>query len=56
MKLNPINALMTKMTFQTTLLKSAYTVQEIHAMVALTDFKTCEIQTNAIGMEIALTK
>jgi ubiquinone/menaquinone biosynthesis C-methylase UbiE len=56
MRLNPINAWMTKWTFKNFLLKSAYTQPEIRAMVAQTDFHTCDIQTDSIGMEIQLAK
>ena len=56
MNLNPVNKLMTKFTFHNMLLKNAYTQQEIRDMVAQTDFHTCEIQTDAIGMEISLRK
>jgi ubiquinone/menaquinone biosynthesis C-methylase UbiE len=56
MHMNPINAFMTKLTFQTTLLKSAYTTKEIRDMVAQTDFHRCDIQTDAVGMEIELKK
>lgn len=56
MHMNAINRWMTKWTFNSFLLKNAYTVQEIRALVAQTDFHTCDIQTDALGMEIWLTK
>lgn len=56
MRVNALNAIMTKWTFQSFLLKNAYTAQEIRELVALTDFHTCEIKTDALGMEITLVK
>lgn len=56
MQLNAINGFMTKWTFQNFLLKSAYTQSEIRALVAQTAFHTCDIKTDAIGMEITLAK
>lgn len=54
--LNAFNRWMTKLTFNSFLLKNAYTVPEIRALVAQTDFHTCDVQTDLIGMEIWLTK
>jgi ubiquinone/menaquinone biosynthesis C-methylase UbiE len=56
MKLNPLNALMTRWTFKHVLLKNAYTQDEIEALVAQTSFKQCNIQNDLIGMEIWLEK
>jgi ubiquinone/menaquinone biosynthesis C-methylase UbiE len=56
MHMNAINRWMTKWTFHSFLLKNAYTVNEIRALVAQTDFHTCDIQTDALGMEIWLSK
>lgn len=56
MGLSALNAFWTKLTFQTMLLKSAYTQDQIRALVAQTDFHTCRVETDAIGMEIWLEK
>src|SRR5713226_7698229 len=44
MKLNALNALLTKFTFRQVLLKNAYTRGEMDALVARTNFKRCDIQ------------
>jgi ubiquinone/menaquinone biosynthesis C-methylase UbiE len=56
MELNPINTLMTRWTFSHMLLKRAYTQSEIRQFVAQTDFVTCEISEDLIGMEVWLEK
>jgi ubiquinone/menaquinone biosynthesis C-methylase UbiE len=56
MGLGPVNRLLTKWTFRTTLLKNAYTSEGIRRMVASTEFGTCAIEQDAISMEIWLTK
>ena len=56
MKLNSLNSLFTKLTFRQFLLKNAYTGGEIDALVAKTNFKHCDIQSDLIGMEIRLEK
>lgn len=56
MGLGPVNRLLTKWTFRTTLLKNAYTSEGIRRMVASTGFGVCEIEQDAISMEIWLTK
>lgn len=52
MGLGPINALMTRWTFKAMLLKSAYTVDEMKAMVAQTPFGTCKIEVDRIGFHV----
>jgi len=56
MKLNRWNAFLTRWTFKHILLKNAYTPKRFEALVAKTNFKRCDIQTDLIGMEIRLTK
>jgi ubiquinone/menaquinone biosynthesis C-methylase UbiE len=56
MHMNFINAAITKLTFQTMLLKNAYTPDAMRALVAQSLFRTCDIQTDAVGMDIWLTK
>ncbi|MCC6168486.1 MAG: class I SAM-dependent methyltransferase [Caldilineaceae bacterium] len=56
MGLGRVNEWLTKWTFRTTLLKNAYTAEEMRRMVAQTEFGTCDIDLDTIGMEIWLTK
>jgi ubiquinone/menaquinone biosynthesis C-methylase UbiE len=56
MGLSWINRLLTKWTFKHTLLKNAYTTKQIQQFVAETNFGTCEIRGDTIGMEIWLEK
>lgn len=56
MGLGRVNEWLTKWTFRTTLLKNAYTADEIRRMVAQTEFGTCEIEQDTISMEIWLAK
>lgn len=56
MKLNAVNAFLTRGAFKGMLLKSAYTQAQMEALVAQTSFKACDIKCDYIGMEIALTK
>ncbi len=56
MKLNPLNAFLTRWTFRHVLLKNAYTRGEFEALVAGTNFKQCDIQNDLIGMEITLKR
>lgn len=56
MHMNFLNAFFTKITFQTVLLKSAYTVQSMRDLVAQTNFHTADIQTDTVGMNVWLTK
>jgi ubiquinone/menaquinone biosynthesis C-methylase UbiE len=56
MGLSWINRLLTNWTFKHVLLKNAYTRGEIERFVSQTNFGTCEIRADAIGMEIWLEK
>ena len=56
MKLNAVNAFLTRCAFRGMLLKNAYTVAEIEALASGTSFKVCDIKTDNIGMEITLSK
>lgn len=56
MGLDPINALMVKWTFKHMLLKSAYSLNEMKAMVAKTPFGKCKIDLNGIGFQVWLEK
>lgn len=56
MNLNRINSLMTKWAFHLMLLRKAYTQAEIRQLVAQTDFHSCDIRLDPIGMAIWLTK
>ena len=47
---------MTKITFKHMLLKRAYTVAQMESLVAASDFKSCEIIRNPVGMEIRLVR
>jgi ubiquinone/menaquinone biosynthesis C-methylase UbiE len=56
MHLDAINAWLTRMAFRGMLLKNAYTRDAMKAMVAQTRFKTCDVTSDTIGMEVTLTK
>lgn len=56
MKLTPLNAFMTKLTFRQFLLKNAYTRGEFEAMAAQSNFKRCDVQVGLIGLEVSLEK
>jgi ubiquinone/menaquinone biosynthesis C-methylase UbiE len=56
MNLNRVNALFTRWAFRFMLLKNAYTPEEIRKFVGQTKFRQCDIRTDAVGMEIWLTK
>lgn len=56
MGLNWINTLTTKWTFKYMLLKRAHTPAGMEKLVAQSNFKRCEIQTNNIGMNVWLKK
>ena len=56
MKLDPVNSFITRVTFRQFLLKNAYTRAEIEVLVAQTNFKRCDVQSDLIGMEIRLKK
>jgi ubiquinone/menaquinone biosynthesis C-methylase UbiE len=54
--LSGINAFLTKLVFQTTLLKNAYTKSELEKMVSQTDFTKLKIEEDALGMDVWLEK
>lgn len=56
LRLSAANAWMTKFTFKHMLLKRAYSEAHMSALVAQSDFKTCEIAKSAVGMEIRLVR
>ena len=45
-----------KFTFKHMLLKRAYTEEQMKALAASSDFKSCEIVKIAVGMEIRLSR
>ena len=56
MHLGPVNRWMVRWTFQNMLLKSAYRVAEMKAMVAQTPFRQCKVEINGIGFQVWLEK
>jgi ubiquinone/menaquinone biosynthesis C-methylase UbiE len=56
MGLGPINKMLTKLTFRTMLLKSAYTKEQFRYMLAEANFRSVDIQESGIGFEISMTK
>ena len=56
LKLSAWNSWVTRMTFKHMLLKRAYTEQQIESLAAASDFKSCEIIKNQVGMEIRLIR
>lgn len=54
MGLNPINTLITKFTFKTSLIKRAYTRAQFESMLAQSDFQHYEIEETDIGVEVWL--
>lgn len=52
LKLSRTSAFMTKWTFKHMLLKRAYTEESMKALAAQSEFGTCEIKRNAVGMEV----
>ena len=56
LRISGLNALLTKLVFKTTLLKTAYTKPEIEGMVSQTDFTNLRIDEDALGMDIWLEK
>jgi ubiquinone/menaquinone biosynthesis C-methylase UbiE len=56
MGLNTLNAAFTRLTFKLMLKKSAYNPARFTALVARSEFKTCEIQSEGIGMAVWLKK
>ncbi|PTM58448.1 class I SAM-dependent methyltransferase [Desmospora activa] len=51
-----INALMTKWTFRSMLIKRAYTKDQFEEMVTKSRFQTCRIEQDKIGLEVWLQK
>lgn len=56
MGLGPINQFMVRWTFKNMLLKNAYTVDEMRAMVARTPFGQCTIKLDGVGFQVLLEK
>jgi ubiquinone/menaquinone biosynthesis C-methylase UbiE len=56
MGLGWFNSLLTKLTFKFMLLKTAYSEAQFRQMASATPFKSCEIQADAIGLAVTLTK
>jgi ubiquinone/menaquinone biosynthesis C-methylase UbiE len=56
MGLGPINRAMVRWTFKNMLLKSAYSVDEIRAMVGRTPFGQCKIEMDGVGFQVWLEK
>ena len=54
--LGGINRLMTKWTFQSFLLKNAYTIAEMEAFVSQTPFQECRVEADEIGFTLWLEK
>ena len=52
LKLSRTSAFMTKFTFKHMLLKRAYTEESMRVVAARSEFGSCEIKRNAIGMEV----
>jgi ubiquinone/menaquinone biosynthesis C-methylase UbiE len=56
MGLGPINRFMVRWTFKNMLLKNAYSVDEMKAMVAQTPFGQCQINIDGVGFQVLLRK
>jgi ubiquinone/menaquinone biosynthesis C-methylase UbiE len=56
MGLGTINKILTKLTFRTMLLKSAYTQEQFRYMLEQANFRRVDIQESGIGFEISTTK
>jgi len=56
MGLGRINSLLTKWIFKYSLLKRAYSQEQFREMDSQTAFRTCDIKTDLIGLEVSLTK
>jgi ubiquinone/menaquinone biosynthesis C-methylase UbiE len=54
--ISPANTWMTKFTFKHMLLKRAYTGGQMTSLAGESDFKSCEIVKNNVGMEIRLIR
>jgi ubiquinone/menaquinone biosynthesis C-methylase UbiE len=52
LRLSRTSAWMTKWTFKHMLLKRAYTEDAMKALAAKSEFGSCEITRNAVGMEV----
>ncbi len=56
MGIGPINRFLVRWTFKNMLLKSAYSVDEMKAMVAQTPFRECRITADGLGFQVWLEK
>lgn len=56
MGIGPLNQFLVRWTFRNMLLKSAYSVDEMRAMVAQTPFGRCEIHVDGVGFQVWLKK
>ena len=56
MGLTTVNRILTKLTFKTFLIRSAYTRVEFEQMLAQTAFRKTEIASDGMGFEITMTK
>jgi ubiquinone/menaquinone biosynthesis C-methylase UbiE len=56
MGLNPVNKMLTKLTFRLMLLKSAYTKEQFQYMLAQASFRSINIKESGIGFDISVTK
>ena len=56
MALGPIDRLLTRWTFHNILLKNAYSVDEIEAIMAQTPFGTCRVDREGVGFQARLEK
>ncbi len=52
LRLSRMSAFMTKFTFKHMLLKRAYTEESMKALAGRSEFGSCEIKRNAVGMEV----
>src|SRR6185369_12979970 len=52
MGISAINEMLTRWTFKNTLLKSAYSVQDMKAMVSQTPFGSCRVEVDGIGFQV----
>ena len=56
MGLNRINEILVRWTFDQMLLKSAYSVDEIKAMISQTPFGNCKVKIDGVGFQVWLEK
>ena len=56
MGIGPLNRFLVRWTFRNMLLKSAYSIDELRAMVAQTPFGRCEIIPEGVGFQVWLKK